>query len=72
MGSQDVQLYTAIAQAGSMPFQVILGRHIPGLKVTWSLKIKNDTGETGEFYSNHTYFLGGLTVNLIIKKRGEE
>ena len=43
VGGRDVQLYAAIALAGSMPFQVILSRHIPGLKVTWSLKNEDES-----------------------------
>jgi len=42
VGGRAIQLFAAIAPAESMSFQIILGRHIPGLKVTWSLKIETE------------------------------
>ena len=41
----SVKLYAAIVPAGSMPFPVILGRYIPGAKVTWGLRVETAEGE---------------------------
>ena len=40
-----MKLYAAIVPAESMPFPVILGRYIPGAKITWGLRVETAEGE---------------------------
>ena len=40
-----VELYAAVVPASRMTFPVILGRYIPGARVTWALKVETQDGE---------------------------
>ena len=45
INGHTVILYAAVVPADNMPFPVILGRYIPGAKVTWSLRVETPEGE---------------------------
>ena len=45
INGRAVELYAAVVPASRMTFPVILGRYIPGAKVTWALKVETQDGE---------------------------
>ena len=44
LNEKEVELYAAIVPAEQMPFPVILGRYIPGMQVTWNMKMVGQEG----------------------------
>lgn len=45
INDRTVMLYAAIVPADNMPFPVIMGRFIPGTRVTWNLRVETEEGE---------------------------